>query len=312
MTLDPDLFMGLQRVPTPPGQPTGNGTSSSTTSESDRAAALRPDTIAGVPERIEHTPVLCGLARNPSDRAAVAAREDLPPTLLTRLADDFEGFVRTTVAENPSTPSDTLRRLARDHSVKVRRAVGSNPNIPLDLLFDLAPRTRLPLRLPRINRATEHELRGIATSRSAQVRALAAARPDLPDDLRRKLTDDPDPGVAKHLADRPHLNADDLRLLAARHGPRLYSAIARNPNCPPELLHTMAGNSQTVQKALREIARHPGAEPRTLMLCLADQEARHQAAAHPALPPEALISLAESPDHRIAYTAAANPSLPVE
>jgi len=266
--------------------------------------------------RNESTPVIALLdyvdADDASDRAAVAAREDLPPSLLARLAEDVEDFVRITVAENPGTPADTLRALAYDTSVKVRRAAGSNPNIPLDLLFDLALRTRLPPRIPRIDRATEPELRGIAASRSARVRALAAARPDLPDDLCAALTDDPDPGVAKYLADRPRLDADDLRLLAARHGPRLYSAIARNPNCPPELLHTMARNSQTVQKALREIARHPAAEPRTLILCLDDREARQQAAANPALAPDVLVALAESPDHRDAYTAGANPSLPVE
>jgi hypothetical protein len=266
--------------------------------------------------RNESTPVAALLdyvdADDASDRATLAAREDLPPTLLARLADDIEDFVRATVAENPSTPADTLRTLACDTSVNVRRAVGSNPNIPLDLLFDLAVRTRLPLHIPRIDRASEHELRGIAASRSARVRALAAARPDLPEDLCATLTDDPDPGVAKHLADRPGLNADDLRLLAARHGPRLYSAIARNPNCPPELLHTMARNSQTVQKALREIAKHSAAEPRTLILCLDDREARQQAAANPAMPADALVALVESPDRRDAYTAAANPSLPVE
>lgn len=274
------------------------------------------DVIRSYALRNESTPLAALLdyadADNASDRAAVAAREDLPPALLARLANDVEDFVRTTVAENPSTPVDTLRTLARDTSANVRRAVGSNPNIPLDLLFDLSQHTRLPLRSPRIDRATERELRGIAVSRSARVRALAAARPDLPDDLSATLADDPDPGVAKHLADRPRLNADDLRLLAARHGPRLYSAIARNPNCPPELLHTMARNSQTVQKALREIARHPAAEPRTLILCLNDQEARQQAAANPALPVDALIALAEGPDRRDAYTAATNPSLPVE
>jgi hypothetical protein len=127
-----------------------------------------PEVIRSYALRNESTPVVALLehvdADDASDRASLAAREDLPPTLLARLADDIEDFVRTTVAENPSTPADTLRTLARDTSVKVRRAVGSNPNIPLDLLFDLALRTRLPLHIPRIDRATEHELRGIAAS----------------------------------------------------------------------------------------------------------------------------------------------------
>ena len=179
--------------------------------------------------RNESTPVVAILeyvdADDASDRATLAAREDLPPTLLARLADDIEDFVRTAVAENPSTPADILRTLACDASVKVRRAVGSNPNIPLDLLFDLVLRTRLPLRIPRLDRATEHELRGIASSRSARVRALAAARPDLPDDLCTTLTDDPDPGVAKHLADRPRARR---RRPAATRGPPRSQALQRD------------------------------------------------------------------------------------
>jgi Leucine rich repeat variant len=160
--------------------------------------------------------------------------------------------------------------------------------------------------------ATATQLYGLATSRTAQVRALASSHRDLPNDLRERLTWDPDPGVAKNLADHPTLDADDLRLLAARHGPRLYSAIARNPHCPPELLHTMARNSHTVPKALREIARHPATEPRTLLVCLSDPEARRTAARHPALPTDALTALLDDPDQHTRAAAAENPSLPVE
>ena len=253
-------------------------------------------------------------AEDASDRAALAERADLPGNLLAELAGDHVDFVRTAVAENPGTPVETLRILAGDHDVDVRRAVANNPEVPLDLLFDLAPHTRLNLRagIPRIERATETELRGLASSRTAQVRALAASRSDLPGDLRAALAEDTDPGVAKLVADHPSLSADDLRLLAARHGPRLYSSIARNPNCPSELLHTMARNSQTVPKALREIAQHPASEPRTLILCLADREARSRAAANPALPADALTALLDEPNHSGTYAAAANPSLPVE
>jgi hypothetical protein len=282
----------------------------------DHAAGI--DQIRGFAMRNPATPIdaLLGSvgADDPSDRAAVAERPDLPPEVLADLAGDHIGFVRSAAAGNPATPMNNLRILAGDRDILVRRAVAGNPAVPLNLLFDLAPHTRLNLRagIPRIERATETELRGLASSRTAQVRALAASRVDLPDDLRAALAGDPDPGVAKLVADHPSVNADDLRLLAARHGPRLYSSIARNPNCPPELLHTMARNSQSVPKALREIARHAAAETRTLILCLADREARGRAAANPALPADELTALLDDANHNATYSAAASPSLPIE
>jgi hypothetical protein len=45
---------------------------------------------------------------------------------------------------------------------------------------------------------------------------------------------------------------------------------------------------------------------------LDDREARQQAAANPALAADVLVALVEGSDRRDAYTAAANPSLPVE
>jgi len=248
----------------------------------------------------------------PWARAVIAARTDLPPNLLESLADDMDTLVRIAVAENPGTPPHLMRALAHDQSTAVRRAVARNPTVPLDLLFELAAHTRFNLRagIPRIQSATDRELYGLAISRTAQVRALAASHPDLPDALRQRLTWDPDPGVAKNLADHPALDADDLRLLAARHGPRLYSAIARNLHSPSELLHTMARNSHSVPKVIREIARHPATEPRTLSICLTDPYARHDAAAHPALPADQITALLDDADPATVSAAAGNPSLP--
>lgn len=247
-------------------------------------------------------------------RAAIAERPDLPPEYLAILADDIEDVVRAAVAGNPSSPGPLLRTLAQDRASSVRRGVAMNPEVPLDLLHDLAARTHLNLRagVPRIQRTSIDGIRGLARSRTAQVRALAASRADLPEDLIRTLAADPDAGVAKQLADNPLLDADDLRLLVARHGPRIYSGVARNPNCPPELLHTMARNSATVAKALRDIAKHPATEPRTLLLCLTDREARAWAAGNPRLPTDTLLALLDDPEWTVADRAAANPALPPE
>lgn len=57
----------------------------------------------------------------------------------------------------------------------------------------------------------------------------------------------------------------------------------------------MARNSELARKALRDIARHPSAEP-GMIICAADPDARHWAAAHPSLPAETLCALLEDPD----------------
>lgn len=268
--------------------------------------------------RNEHTPVEALRPHighpHPYLRAAIADRTDLPADLLTVLAGDGDDEVRASVAANPACPVPVLRTLADDPSTTVRRGVALNPQVPLDVLCDLAARTRLNLRVgvPRIENASLDEIRGLARHRVAQVRAIAASRTNLPDDLIKTLAEDPDTAVAKQVADRGSLDADDLRLLVARHGPRVYSAVARNPNCPPDLLHTMARTSATVAKALRAIARHRAAEPRTLLLCLADRQARPFAAAHPHLPTSTLTALLDDPDWTVASNAAANPALPAE
>jgi hypothetical protein len=251
---------------------------------------------------------------DPSDRAVAAGRPGMVPEILQRLADDPAMFVRVEIAGNPTTPTPILRTLANDRDAPVRRAVALNPAVPLEVLFALAPRLRLNLRggVPRIEAATQAELRRLARSRTAQVRALAASRSDLTNDLRKLLLTDSDAGVVKLLAGHPDVDADDLRLLVARSGPRVYSAVARNSNCPPELLHTMARNARLAEKCLREIARHRSAEPRTLLLCLENHRARPIAAAHPHLPPHVLRGLVYDERASVACNAAGNPSLPVE
>lgn len=138
-------------------------------------------------------------------RAVIATCAGLPLNLAEQLAEDMGSCVRAAVAENPETPPALLRNLAGDHTSRVRRAVALNPAVPLDLLFELAAHTHLNLRagFPRVEQAAATQLRELATSRTAQVRALVASRRDLPDDLRERLTWDPDTGVAKSLADHP-------------------------------------------------------------------------------------------------------------
>ncbi|MFD3803005.1 hypothetical protein ACFWSF_10995 [Streptomyces sp. NPDC058611] len=57
---------------------------------------------------------------------------------------------------------------------------------------------------------------------------------------------------------------------------------------------------------------HPNATPGALLPCLADSRAGSHAAAHPALPPEALTRLLSGAGESLAGAAAANPALPAQ
>lgn len=245
--------------------------------------------------------------------ATFAARTDLPTDFLNRLASHPSYDVRAVIAANPSVPEALLRTLATDPAPEVRRAIAENPAVPLDLLITLAPHERLPSEpAPRIESATELELRTLATSRVAQVRALVADRTRLPCDLVEQLAADPDLAVAQRIAARPQLAPERLAEVVERHGAPVFAAAARHPGCPPALLHRIAANPASTSRVLREVARHPAARPETLLLCLAapDSDTRRHAAAHPALALPVLESLIDAPDSSLARAATSNPALP--
>ncbi|MEU6984411.1 hypothetical protein ABZ946_13485 [Streptomyces sp. NPDC046324] len=220
---------------------------------------------------------------------AFAERTDLPAHFHPRLAAHPVACVRATAARNPTVGEPLLRQLAEDPDPEVRRAVAENPAVPLALLTALAGRQKLPREpLPRILAATEAELHEQAASRVAQVRALVAARPDLPAVLVDLLAADPDIGVARRIALHPGLGGDRLTDLVQRHGPPVYGAVARNPGCPGGLLRRLARDADSGRRTLRVIA------------------------AHPALPPDVVEGLLADPDPRVAAAAAAHPALPVE
>ncbi|MEU6622946.1 hypothetical protein ABZ926_19565 [Streptomyces litmocidini] len=243
-----------------------------------------------------------------------AARTDLPLHFLDRLAEHPAADVRAVVAANPAVREALLRTLAADPDPEVRRAVAENPAVPLDLLVTVATHERLPDEpAPRVEAATDAELRSLATSRVAQVRALVADRTRLPGDLVEQLAADPDPGVARRIAARPETAPGRLAELVERHGSAVFGPLARHPGCPAALLHRMAAHPAVGRRVLRDIARHPAAPAETLLLCLTAEapDVRRYAAAHPALPAPVLESLLRDPDEILAGAAAENPALPV-
>ncbi|MFE7459924.1 hypothetical protein [Streptomyces sp. NPDC057554] len=281
-----------------------DGSHESVTHDMVRAALENPATPTEAAARFADHP-------SPLLRRALAARPDLPPTVCRRLAADPLPGVRADLAANPATGDDLIRVLAHDRDPEVRRSLAHNPRVPLDVLTDLVGTTKTgDTLLPRIASASAPETEELARSPHPAVRMLVARRRDLPAGTRDVLAADPDAKVVKSIAPHRGLRAAQLRSMADRHGVRVLAKVAANPDAPPELLEQLALHEPPVQKALREIARHPRATAPALLACLESVRARPDAARHPALPSPVIVDLLAADDPQVVEAAAANPSLP--
>ena len=54
-------------------------------------------------------------------------------SLLEKLSDDEDWWVRNAVAENPNTPTHLLEKLSDDKDEWVRKVIANNPNTPPEL-----------------------------------------------------------------------------------------------------------------------------------------------------------------------------------
>jgi hypothetical protein len=255
-----------------------------------------------------------GFVSHPSTlmRVELAARTDLPAQVYAQLAEDPIPWVRATLADNPSISENLIRTLATDRGHDVQRRLAHHPELPLDVLSDVAGNTRIgPVLLPRIASASGAEVTALAASAIPAVRMLLAQRRDLSPEIRDALADDPDAKVVKSVAPHPGLSEAQLRAMVTRHGARVLAKVAVNPDATAQLLEDLAQHRPPVQKAFREIARHPSATAVALLACLDDRQARPLAARHPALPLSAIVELLHDEDWQVVEAAAANPSLPL-
>ncbi|MFI2379730.1 hypothetical protein ACH5AO_32445 [Streptomyces sp. NPDC018964] len=260
------------------------------------------------------TEAVVGFVDHPSLllRWALAGRPDLPSEACARLAVDPNRGVRADLAENPAIDDALIRVLATDRDHEVRRRLAHNPHVPLDVLTYLAGTTRIgPTPLPRIASASPEEAEKLAGSPNPAARMLIAQRRDLPPAVRDALAADFDAKVVKSIAPHPGLSEGRLRTMLDRHGVRVVAKVAANPDATPALLEDLARHEPTVQKAFREIARHPHAPAPALLACLTDAQARPMAAGHAALPPPVIEELLTDADRQVVEAAAANPSLPL-
>ncbi|WP_369034439.1 hypothetical protein [Streptomyces adonidis] len=287
----------------PPGA-SCDGSHESTVHDIQHAALRNPATP---------TEAVVAFADHPSTmlRRPLAERLDLPPEVSRRLAADPIPGIRADLAGNPAIDDALMRTLADDEDPGVRRHLAHNPYVPLDTLTRLAATTKLGAALPpRIATASTAEVAELARSTDSTVRMLLAARRDLPAGIRDALAADPDAKVLKSIAPHPGLSEAQLRAMVDRHGVRVLAKVATNPDASGALLEDLTRHRPPVQKAFREIARHPRATPQALLACLADIQARPIAAGHPALPPAAIVELLADEHSEVVEAAARNPSLP--
>ncbi|MFI0943256.1 hypothetical protein [Streptomyces sp. NPDC021020] len=288
-----------------PGGAACDGSHQYTLHRTYEAALRNPATPAEAAARFAGHP--SGLLRQ-----ALAGRPDLPPDACARLARDPLPGVRSDLAANPALGADLIRTSAGAPDPAVRQSAARNPRIPLDVLVGLAGRFRVGTTLlPRIAACTAAETEALATSADPAARMLVAHRRDLPPELRDRLAGDRDARVAKAVAPHPGLSEARLLDMIGRHHVRVLAKAATNPDATAAVLDEIARRAvPAARRALREVARHPAARERALLVCLADDRARPFAAEHPALPPEVVAELVADPDPYVARTAAANPALP--
>jgi hypothetical protein len=176
-----------------------------------RDAALRWS-VAGNPsldaESIERlarsrdTSILFQLAQNPATNA----------TTLQRLArrrggidnsdqeDSISNLLRESVAKHPNTPPEVLEKLSDDERLSVTYFAIRNPNMPEESLARFAddPNEIVRICLARKQFARSGEiLQKLACDESRFVRWVAASNPLMPDDILKKLAEDPEEIVRK-------------------------------------------------------------------------------------------------------------------
>ncbi|WBP85600.1 hypothetical protein [Kitasatospora cathayae] len=230
-------------------------------------------------------------------RQALAAHPGLPAETYQRLTRDEIPWVRSNLAQNPGIDERLIRHLAEDDGHDVRRSLAQHPAVPLDVLARLATTVKIgPILLPRIAGADPTELAELAASPEPRVRALVAARRDLPSALRDQLAADPVAKVVKSVAPDPDLSTAQLTAALDRFGTTVAAAVAANPGTPGALLDRIAATPTVPVKALRAVAAHPNSSPAALATCLASPDSRtaQAAAANPALPQAVMVELASS------------------
>lgn len=150
-------------------------------------------------------------------RASAALSGRLPAPVVTRLLNDEESGVRTTMALHARERVDAATAERIDRSYRPAKKTRWRPADDFPLPADV--------------------LRRLATDRDPRMRQLAPRDLDLPVALVRRLAGDPDQMVRRAVATHPRLPTHDLTQLLADSSESVATAAAGNPDLPLRHMH---------------------------------------------------------------------------
>jgi hypothetical protein len=150
-------------------------------------------------------------------RASAAQSGRLPGPVVTRLLNDEESSVRTTMALHARDRIDpaTAERIDRGYRPGKKTRWRPADEFPLPAAV----------------------LRRLATDNDPRMRQLAPRDPGLPTELVRRLAGDPDQMARRAIATHPLLPTPDLTQLLADSSESVATAAAGNPALPPRHMH---------------------------------------------------------------------------
>lgn len=248
--------------------------------------------------------------------AGYVARNELAPWLLAQLSEHPSPQVRAAVASRPGLPEPALLRLLFDEWNACRRAAAKNPSLSERMReiaqlvedawdmcrrFDewLMQRTPFPEREALLARAfsrvTERASLEELASLNVIARCVAAAHPDAPESLQRRLAADPDARVQRTLALQSSLCPAAQRRLVNQGSEETHQRLLAYAGQQPERLALLASSRHfKVRQSVAAQARDP-----QLLTALAqdpDASVRSQVARNLHTPEEAFSLLLRRPD----------------
>lgn len=202
----------------------------------------------------------------------------LPSTFLTAAMRSEDDEVRALVARNPGASAEMLAQLARDEDYVVRRFAVQSGRLSTAALLQVVSEERDSdvLEVLEMIELEPEVLTAMAFSEHYVQRELAAQNPALPEAGLVALADTLSSDVLQALP-RRDLSADTLKHFALHRGYACRQVAAAHPNTPPEILQGLLDDT--------------------------DLRVRQSLVDNPALPPSALLRLANDDVAEIAALA---------
>jgi hypothetical protein len=255
----------------------------------ERLAGDRAKDVRWAVARNRNTPAdtLASLARDPHPvvRQGVARNPVAPSSVLDLLAHDLHQAVRLMAARNTYISAGALERLAADEDSEIRQAVARNPAASTHLRDRLAE-DRLAVKsktaarkklddkrafgrseaiLDAQQRHDAQALEHMAMAADPSIRAIAAANPNTPLGLLKKLADDDNVRVRVAVAHNPNTPVTLLGWLADDDELVVHRAVATNLATPSGILERFAEDyTWSNVNVRRAVVRHPNVSAGTL------------------------------------------------